>query len=60
MSMRNALLLITASGLGLAMASAGAIAAESPNLGRVATPEEIASWDDVVDGARSRHRGAIG
>jgi mono/diheme cytochrome c family protein len=44
MSMRNALL-IAVSGLGLAMASAGAIAAESPNLGRVATPEEIAPWD---------------
>src|SRR6266446_2101534 len=45
MSMRNALLLIAASGLGLAMASAGAIAAEGPNLGRVVTPEEIAPWD---------------
>src|SRR5258706_13231658 len=43
--MRNALLLIAASGLGLAMASAGAIAAEGPSLGRVATPEEIAQWD---------------
>jgi S-disulfanyl-L-cysteine oxidoreductase SoxD len=29
----------------LAMASAVAFAAESPNLGRVATPEEIAAWD---------------
>src|SRR5437016_9374078 len=42
MSTRSALL-ITASGL--AMAWAAAFAAESPNLGRVATPEEIAAWD---------------
>jgi mono/diheme cytochrome c family protein len=43
MSMRNALLLIAASGL--ALGSTVTFAAESPNLGRVATPEEIASWD---------------
>src|ERR1043165_9014328 len=42
MSMRNALLIAAS---GLAVASAVAFAAESPNLGRVATPEEIASWD---------------
>src|SRR3979409_2296114 len=42
MSMRNALLIAAS---GLAMASAVAFAAESPNLGRVATPEEIAVWD---------------
>jgi S-disulfanyl-L-cysteine oxidoreductase SoxD len=41
MSMRNALL-IAASILAAALA---AFAAESPNLGRVATPEEIAPWD---------------
>src|SRR5437868_1130648 len=39
---RSALLIAA---LGLAMASAVAFAAESPNLGRVATPEEIAGWD---------------
>src|SRR5260370_20176067 len=42
MSIRNALLIAAS---GLAMASAVAFAAESPNLGRVATPEEIAPWD---------------
>src|ERR1700730_1465126 len=42
MSMRNALLIAAS---GLAMASAVAFAAESPNIGRMATPEEIASWD---------------
>src|SRR6476469_8711936 len=42
MSMRNALLIATS---GLAMVSAVTFAAESPNLGRAATPEEIASWD---------------
>jgi S-disulfanyl-L-cysteine oxidoreductase SoxD len=42
MSMRNALLIAAS---GFAMASAVTFAAESPNLGRVATPEEIASWD---------------
>src|SRR5258705_7973882 len=49
MSTRSAL--IAASGL--AMASAVAFAAESPNLGRAATPEEIASWDISIgpDGA---------
>ena len=36
-------LLIAASGL--LMVSAVAFAAESPNLGQVGTPEEIASWD---------------
>jgi len=41
MSMRNALLIAASI---LATASA-AFAAESPNLGRVATPEEIAPWD---------------
>src|SRR2546423_2461509 len=41
MSIRNALLV---SASGLAIASAVAFA-ESPNLGRVATPEEIAAWD---------------
>src|SRR5689334_21410169 len=45
MSTRSALL-VTA--LGFTMASAAAFAAESPNLGRVATPEEIASWDISV------------
>src|SRR5262245_43578572 len=42
MSMRSALL-IGASGF--ALASAVAFAAETPNLGRTATPEEIAAWD---------------
>src|SRR5712672_4645095 len=42
MSMRSALLVAA---LGFTMASAVAFAAESPNLGRVATPEEIAAWD---------------
>ena len=42
MSMRNALLIAAS---GLAMASAVTFAAESPNLGRAATSEEIASWD---------------
>src|SRR6476659_1377657 len=42
MSTRSALLIAA---LGLAMASAIAFAAESPNLGRAATPEEIAAWD---------------
>ena len=42
MSMRSALLI---AGLNLATTSAIAVAAESPNLGRVATPEEIAPWD---------------
>src|SRR6266478_7677861 len=42
MSMRSALL-IGASGF--ALASPVAFAAESPNLGRAATPEEIAAWD---------------
>jgi S-disulfanyl-L-cysteine oxidoreductase SoxD len=42
MSIRSALL-IGASGF--ALASAVAFAAETPNLGRTATPEEIAAWD---------------
>src|SRR6476646_5980758 len=42
MSTRSALLIAS---LGLFMASAVAFAAESPNLGRAATPEEIAAWD---------------
>src|SRR5882724_7553609 len=42
MSMRSALL-IGASGF--ALASPVAFAAETPNLGRTATPEEIAAWD---------------
>src|SRR5436853_7036878 len=42
MSTRSALL-IAASGLALALAVA--FAAETPNLGRTATPEEIAAWD---------------
>src|SRR5438445_7172024 len=42
MSTRSALLIAAS---GLALASAVAFAAESPNLGRVATPEEIAAWD---------------
>src|ERR1700732_5540420 len=42
MSIRNALPTAAA---GHAMASAVAFATESPNLGRVATPEEIAPWD---------------
>src|ERR1700716_3650826 len=48
--MRSALLVAA---LGFTMASVVAFAAESPNLGRVAAPEEIASWDISVgpDGA---------
>src|ERR1044071_6481101 len=42
MSMPSALLIAS---LILATTSAIAFAAESPNLGRVATPEEIAPWD---------------
>jgi mono/diheme cytochrome c family protein len=42
MSTRSALLVAA---LGFTMASAVAFAAESPNLGRVSTPEEIAAWD---------------
>src|SRR3954468_3470799 len=50
MSMRNALLIAAS---GLAVASAVTFAAESPNLGRTATPEEIAAWDISIgpDGA---------
>src|SRR3974390_2964865 len=42
MSMRNALVI---AGCGLPTAAAVAFAAESPNLGRLAIPEEIAPWD---------------
>jgi S-disulfanyl-L-cysteine oxidoreductase SoxD len=42
MSMRNALLIVASV---LTVASAVAVAAEGPNLGRLATPEEIALWD---------------
>ena len=42
MSMRSALLIGSS---GFALASAAAFAAETPNLGRSATPEEIAAWD---------------
>src|ERR1043165_4839387 len=42
MSMRSALAFAVS---GLAMVSGLAFAADSPNLGRVATPDEIASWD---------------
>src|SRR5438067_12805911 len=50
MSIRDALLIAAS---GLAMASAVVFAAESPNLGRVATPDEIAPWDISIgpDGA---------
>ncbi len=50
MSMRKILLVAAAA---FAMAPVLACAAESPNLGRVATPEEIASWDISIgpDGA---------
>ena len=42
MSTRSAFLMAAS---GLAMASAVAFAAERPNLGQLATPEEIAAWD---------------
>src|SRR6266853_1789905 len=50
MSIRDALLIAASV---LAMASAVAFAAESPNLGRPATAEEIAAWDISIgpDGA---------
>ena len=50
MSMRNRLLIAVSA---LALISAGAVAADGPNLGRVATPEEIAAWDVSIgpDGA---------
>jgi cytochrome c len=50
MPTRNALLIAASV---LAVVSAVAVAAEGPNLGRVATPEEIASWDISIgpDGA---------
>jgi S-disulfanyl-L-cysteine oxidoreductase SoxD len=50
MSTRNAFLVAAC---GLALASVAASAAESPNLGRAATPEEIAGWDISIgpDGA---------
>src|SRR3954471_5490945 len=42
MSTRNSLLVAVSA---LALISAVAVAADGPNLGRVATPEEIAAWD---------------
>jgi len=42
MSIHNTLVIAAS---GLLMVSAVAFAAESPNLGQVGTPEEIASWD---------------
>jgi cytochrome c len=42
MSTRNSLLIAVSA---LALISAVAVAAGGPNLGRVATPEEIAAWD---------------
>ena len=50
MSTRSAFLMAAS---GLAMASAVAFVAESPNLGQLATPEEIAAWDISIgpDGA---------
>jgi mono/diheme cytochrome c family protein len=50
MFMHKTLLVIASA---LAMASAVAFAAESPNFGRIATPDEIASWDISIgpDGA---------
>jgi S-disulfanyl-L-cysteine oxidoreductase SoxD len=50
MSTRNALLIAAC---GLALVSAAALAADSPNLGRAATPEEVAAWDISIgpDGA---------
>jgi cytochrome c len=45
MSTRNALLIAAC---GLALSSAAPLAAESPNLGRAASTEEIAAWDISV------------
>src|SRR5260370_29577159 len=42
MSTGNSLLIAVSA---LALISAVAVAADGPNLGRVATPEEIAAWD---------------
>jgi S-disulfanyl-L-cysteine oxidoreductase SoxD len=42
MSTRNSLLIAVSA---LSLISAVAVAADGPNLGRVATPEEIAAWD---------------
>jgi cytochrome c len=42
MSTRNSLLIAVSA---LALIPAVAVAADGPNLGRVATPEEIAAWD---------------
>ena len=42
MSTRNSLLIAVSA---LAFISAVAVAADGPNLGRVATPEDIAAWD---------------
>src|SRR3954469_14576267 len=50
MSTRNSLLVAVSA---FALISAVAVAADGPNLGRVATPEEIAAWDISIgpDGA---------
>src|SRR5258706_15446314 len=50
MSTRNTLLIAAC---GLALVSAAALAADSPSLGRAATPEEVAAWDISIgpDGA---------
>ena len=42
MSTRNTLLIAVST---LVLISAVAVAADGPNLGRVATPEEIAAWE---------------
>src|SRR3954454_11644987 len=42
MSTRNSLLIAVSA---LALSSAVAVAADGPNLGKVATPEDIAAWD---------------
>jgi len=46
MSTRNTLLIAVST---LVLTSAVAVAADGPNLGRVATPEEIAAWDVSID-----------
>jgi len=46
MSTRNTLLIAVST---LVLISAVAVAADGPNLGRVATPEEIAAWDVSID-----------
>ena len=54
MSTRNRLLIAVSA---LAFISAVAVAADGPNLGRVATPEEMAAWDVSIgpDGVGVRH-----